>query len=110
MTRHTEIDISCPYCHDNLEHSDFVLCKRCETPHHEECFRLHKGCTQLGCQSRGAFRGRHLRPEKAATDDTQECLTSQLITLQIMESSIYGILVAAALSMLSPTNFQYLGG
>lgn len=61
------VRLRCPYCHDHLSQEPGddapVLCLDCETPHHAECFREHRGCTQLGCRSREALQW---TPEVAA--------------------------------------------
>jgi hypothetical protein len=39
----------CPFCGDSLSLRSVVLCSRCETPHHEECWNENPGCTTFAC-------------------------------------------------------------
>ena len=44
----------CPF--DALEFTrddHIVLCPDCRTPHHDDCWQTHEGCTQFGCQAKG---------------------------------------------------------
>ncbi|HZV01666.1 MAG TPA: RING finger protein [Planctomycetota bacterium] len=39
----------CPFCKDDLRAAAEVLCAKCLTPHHKECFSENRGCSLLGC-------------------------------------------------------------
>jgi len=41
--------LCCPYCRDEIEDPELVICARCETPHHRECFTEHGKCTIFRC-------------------------------------------------------------
>jgi sarcosine oxidase delta subunit len=41
----------CGVCGDNLA-SDLVVCRRCNTPHHRECWHYGGGCATYGCGGR----------------------------------------------------------
>lgn len=43
---------TCPVCAEPLSARELVVCKRCKTPHHGECWRYNKGCATFGCGSR----------------------------------------------------------
>lgn len=43
-----EGDVVCPFCACALEGA-VVRCRRCETPHHRDCWREAKGCTTYAC-------------------------------------------------------------
>lgn len=45
----------CPYCkHSITADQDFVVCPRCMTPHHPECWRENgQHCSTLGCSGSG---------------------------------------------------------
>lgn len=38
----------CKVCGDHID-SDVVLCRRCETPHHRECWHFFGACSVYGC-------------------------------------------------------------
>jgi hypothetical protein len=38
----------CQVCLEGIE-SDMVLCRRCQTPHHRECWHYYGSCTTYGC-------------------------------------------------------------
>ncbi|HEY9245353.1 MAG TPA: RING finger protein [Candidatus Methanoperedens sp.] len=41
---------NCPYCGDIIKaNSRIVVCTDCRTPHHQECWEKHEGCTTFGC-------------------------------------------------------------
>ena len=43
-------DPHCPYCHDDLETDDVIVCcDRCKARHHLECMASHKNCAVFGC-------------------------------------------------------------
>ncbi len=43
---------NCPYCGDLIKaNSRITVCPDCETPHHQECWEKHGGCTTFGCRS-----------------------------------------------------------
>jgi hypothetical protein len=44
-------DSHCGVCGDALA-SDIVICSRCNTPHHRECWQYSGGCSTYGCGSR----------------------------------------------------------
>lgn len=40
----------CPFCQSAIyERERAITCPRCETPHHEECWRANRGCSVFGC-------------------------------------------------------------
>ena len=41
----------CGVCGENLNH-EVVICRRCNTPHHRECWQYGGGCATYGCGSR----------------------------------------------------------
>ena len=43
---------TCQVCGESLSQRAVVLCRRCSTPHHLECWRFNKGCSMYGCGSR----------------------------------------------------------
>lgn len=38
----------CPVCAERL-HGQLVFCRRCDTPHHKECWRYAGGCARFAC-------------------------------------------------------------
>lgn len=44
--------VTCPVCGDPLFDRSVVVCTRCDTPHHDECWRYNEGCATFGCSSR----------------------------------------------------------
>jgi hypothetical protein len=44
-------DARCAVCRENLVH-ELVVCRRCNTPHHRECWEYGGGCSTYGCGSR----------------------------------------------------------
>ncbi len=44
-------DARCGVCGDRLA-SEIVVCKRCNTPHHRECWQYGGGCATYGCGGR----------------------------------------------------------
>ncbi len=47
---------ACQVCGDPVE-TDRVLCKRCRTPHHRECWEYLGGCSTFGCATRESVAG-----------------------------------------------------
>jgi hypothetical protein len=47
-------DARCGVCGDNLA-SEVVVCRRCNTPHHRECWEYGGGCATYGCGGRECF-------------------------------------------------------
>ena len=48
-----------------------VICRKCRTPHHRECWRYNRGCAVYGCLSRifeTASPGQDLARERASSD------------------------------------------
>ncbi len=46
------IGSNCPYCGDLVKaNSRITVCPDCQTPHHQECWNKHGGCTTYGCRS-----------------------------------------------------------
>jgi len=46
----------CAYCREQIGNDTPILCDRCSTPHHVECFELNNGCSVFGCLSVAAVR------------------------------------------------------
>lgn len=44
-------DAQCAICRDSLTH-EIVVCRRCNTPHHRDCWEYSGGCSTYGCGSR----------------------------------------------------------
>jgi Prokaryotic RING finger family 1 len=44
----------CGVCGDNLA-EEIVICRRCNTPHHRECWQYGGGCATYGCGGRECF-------------------------------------------------------
>ena len=44
-------DCNCPYCGSLLTPDTAVLCAKCLTPHHKECFHANGKCTMYSCCS-----------------------------------------------------------
>lgn len=42
----------CQVCGEALSSKIVVICHRCKTPHHEECWRYNRGCSVYGCGCR----------------------------------------------------------
>lgn len=62
----------CPFDALEFQREDhIVLCPDCQTPHHMDCWQTQEGCTQFGCQARGA-------PAEALTP-----LHSELVVLDV---------------------------
>lgn len=41
---------TCEYCHSNIKlNSDVVICPRCQTPYHPDCWLENDGCAVYGC-------------------------------------------------------------
>ena len=43
---------TCQVCGEALSEKAVVLCHRCKTPHHEDCWRYNRGCAVYGCGCR----------------------------------------------------------
>ena len=43
----------CPYCRCSIDdpERDQIVCARCGTPHHSDCFSENGGCTLFGCSA-----------------------------------------------------------
>jgi hypothetical protein len=41
-------EIVCQICGEQIEH-ELVHCRRCKTPHHEDCWEYFGGCSTFGC-------------------------------------------------------------
>ena len=42
----------CPYCQTRLKPGDvIVVCSKCKTPHHKDCWEENRMCTTYGCKS-----------------------------------------------------------
>jgi hypothetical protein len=41
-------EIICQVCGDAIEH-ELIHCRRCRTPHHEDCWKYFGGCSTFGC-------------------------------------------------------------
>ena len=40
----------CPFCENIIEENDdIVICSRCETPHHRDCWKANQGCMTYSC-------------------------------------------------------------
>lgn len=53
-------EITCRICGDEIV-TDMVICRRCKTPHHRECWVYNGACSTYGCQET-----RHVAPVVAA--------------------------------------------
>ena len=42
----------CPVCTTELSRHGLVLCQKCSTPHHRQCWTFNKGCGVYGCGCR----------------------------------------------------------
>jgi hypothetical protein len=42
----------CPVCATAIERADLVLCRRCRTPHHADCWRYARRCSTYACGER----------------------------------------------------------
>lgn len=42
----------CPVCQTELTRHGLVLCQKCSTPHHRQCWTFNKGCGVFGCGCR----------------------------------------------------------
>jgi hypothetical protein len=47
-------DARCGVCGEGLTH-EIVVCQRCNTPHHRDCWRYAGGCATYGCGGRECF-------------------------------------------------------
>lgn len=45
-------DSHCQVCGDTLAREQVVYCRRCVTPHHEECWTYARECSTFGCKER----------------------------------------------------------
>jgi hypothetical protein len=64
----------CGVCGDGLA-SEIVVCRRCNTPHHRECWQYGGGCATYGCGSRECFAPEaplHLHPHWDASGAASE--------------------------------------
>jgi hypothetical protein len=44
------VDTACPYCKNHFQPSDLVmLCEKCKSIHHLDCWNANKGCGIFGC-------------------------------------------------------------
>jgi hypothetical protein len=44
----TAEEVTCQICGETIEH-ELVHCRRCNTPHHEDCWEYFGGCSTFGC-------------------------------------------------------------
>ncbi len=44
--------VRCPYCASDLAAPEALVCRSCETPHHQECWDDAGGCTTYACGER----------------------------------------------------------
>ena len=51
------VEAVCQVCGEQIK-SKVVFCRRCRTPHHEECWRYYGACSTYGCQET-----KYLRPK-----------------------------------------------
>jgi hypothetical protein len=54
---------TCQVCGEQIT-VDPVLCNRCRTPHHHDCWEYYGQCSTYGCRERGYFRPRRQAPPK----------------------------------------------
>jgi hypothetical protein len=71
---------SCPVCGEPLFDREVVVCTRCNTPHHDECWHYNKSCATFGCR---CLISRSLRP----TDDFQSSEGNKDLTLTFRPES-----------------------
>ena len=45
-------DPTCQVCGETLDESTVVLCRKCHTKHHRDCWRYNRGCAVFGCGCR----------------------------------------------------------
>jgi len=45
----SKINTQCQVCGDSLLNGDLVICYRCHTPHHEDCWDYVQQCSTFGC-------------------------------------------------------------
>lgn len=49
-------DKTCPYCMmPILPNEEFIVCPKCNIPHHKDCWEENNGCTTYGCDCKDAF-------------------------------------------------------
>lgn len=59
-------DARCGVCGDRLA-SEIVVCKRCNTPHHRECWQYGGGCATYGCGGRECVAPVSARPTDSSS-------------------------------------------
>ncbi|MBI2932227.1 MAG: hypothetical protein HYY16_11295 [Planctomycetes bacterium] len=47
----------CQVCGTTIEAADRVLCRKCRTAHHADCWAYNNGCSTFGCGERRSVRG-----------------------------------------------------
>lgn len=48
-------DTSCPYCKNHFSPTEFViLCEKCKSVHHLDCWNANSGCGIFGCEEKKA--------------------------------------------------------
>jgi hypothetical protein len=49
------VDASCPYCKNHFSATEFViLCDKCKSIHHLDCWNANSGCGIFGCEEKQA--------------------------------------------------------
>jgi hypothetical protein len=56
----------CQICGEKIEH-DVVFCRRCRTPHHQDCWQYYGACSTYGCRET-----RYLRPKSRRAKRAQQ--------------------------------------
>jgi hypothetical protein len=56
----------CQICGESIEH-DVVFCRRCRTPHHQDCWQYYGACSTYGCRET-----RYLRPQSKRAKRAQK--------------------------------------
>ncbi len=82
---------SCQVCGEPLATAPVVLCQKCSTPHHRECWRYNRGCSVYGCACR-TFKA----PSPALSNAGEGTFTS----LQPTSNVTFAILLTSAIFVL----------
>lgn len=91
---------SCQVCGEPLTGQPVVVCHRCRTPHHRDCWRYNRGCSVFGC---GCRTSEAPAPASGADEPfTVEAPASRGVFAALLTAAIATLLAGIGLASFSP--------
>ena len=92
VTHSNHISVRCPVCATPISGSP-IICDRCDTPHHDDCWSYAEGCAVFGCKKVNFI-------TKYSADDWDDLQDSTQNLLDWYSSHIWDCLKAATFSLI----------